>query len=435
MKYIEYLGLSLLWLMIVFGQVDSFIYVKIVLLLIVCGCIMINLFATQRFPVDYRIIATTLIMCTCGLIFLFAGVLNNNPGAIAMSRIHVLWPLLYLVLVAGACNIITLKTISNTIIFSSFIVGSYGIIIILVRLGHLPPIFDISDYLVLSTTNIGLDVSIAEGFIKMNTLGINIVPYLLPYVLSYFILSYNSENKICKTNIWLIVVMVSLVVIAIISLRKAILVVAILSVIITIIFNRFRKYNYALRLNIKDILIFVSIASFTMLSINYLYDYNINMIVDNLISGFDFSSKSDDMGAYSRLMQFHALRDGWLDHPWFGAGLGASAYAYGWVSSPETPWAYELSYMALLYQVGLVGITIYFLGIFWIFCYGLKIIKEDSDLVFIMIPSLTALLCFLLANATNPYLTKFEALWTIFYPIAIINYWLYRDRLVPRGCN
>jgi hypothetical protein len=41
-----------------------------------------------------------------------------------------------------------------------------------------------------------------------------------------------------------------------------------------------------------------------------------------------------------------------------------------------------------------------------------------------MLPVLAGMTCFLIANATNPYLGKFDCLWVIFLPIALINYGL-----------
>ena len=61
------------------------------------------------------------------------------------------------------------------------------------------------------------------------------------------------------------------------------------------------------------------------------------------------------------------------------------------------------------------------LGILWIYLKGIQILKYNSDLSPYMLPLLVGLSCFLVANATNPYLQKYDYLWVIFLPIAIIN--------------
>jgi len=58
--------------------------------------------------------------------------------------------------------------------------------------------------------------------------------------------------------------------------------------------------------------------------------------------------------------QLAALTDGWRAHPVFGAGLGAVARV---IRSDSQPWAYELSYNALLFQTGLVGLALYVGGV------------------------------------------------------------------------
>ena len=78
--------------------------------------------------------------------------------------------------------------------------------------------------------------------------------------------------------------------------------------------------------------------------------------------------------------------------------------------------------MALLFQTGIVGFTAYAAGIVWIFYRGIMLIREGGQLGGMMIPMLVGCTAFLIANATNPYLARFDGLWTLFLPLAVINY-------------
>jgi O-antigen ligase len=109
----------------------------------------------------------------------------------------------------------------------------------------------------------------------------------------------------------------------------------------------------------------------------------------------------------------------WSDSPWIGQGLGASASSV--TRSEEQPWAYELSYVALLFQTGLLGVIIYSSAVLWIFYKGIRLVRVRPDAGQVILPLLAGLAGFLLANATNPYLSKFDYLWTIFLPVAAIN--------------
>lgn len=95
-----------------------------------------------------------------------------------------------------------------------------------------------------------------------------------------------------------------------------------------------------------------------------------------------------------------------------------------YIRSVEQPWAYELFYVALLYQTGMLCFIIYMFAIMWIFWYSLRIIKSDVYMGLYLIPILVGVICFLIANATNLYLAKYDYMWIIFLPIDFINYWL-----------
>ncbi len=140
------------------------------------------------------------------------------------------------------------------------------------------------------------------------------------------------------------------------------------------------------------------------------------------MEGFQFKS---DYSANAGSEQFFALVDGWVNSPIFGAGLGA--VAEGSIRSDEMPWAYELYFISVLFQTGLAGFLAYAFGIGWIIFYGLRIIRRDPLLRLYMIPALVGMLCFLIASNTNPYLAKFDYLWVVFLPVAMINYYLLKE--------
>jgi hypothetical protein len=54
-----------------------------------------------------------------------------------------------------------------------------------------------------------------------------------------------------------------------------------------------------------------------------------------------------------------------------------------------------------------------------------------------MVATLTGMTTFLIANATNPYLEKFDCLWTVFLPLAVVNVSLLKEnsRLLPQTAN
>jgi hypothetical protein len=153
-----------------------------------------------------------------------------------------------------------------------------------------------------------------------------------------------------------------------------------------------------------------------------MYPMRLGSVWSVFTTGFQFAS---DPVALSRAQQFDALIRGWLTSPLLGAGHGAAAPDM--IRSLEMPWAYELTYAALLYHTGLVGAFCYAGGILWIYLQAVRIIRSGSGLAPLTVAVLTGTTTFLIAGATNPYLERYDALWVIFLPLAIINAsWLSR---------
>jgi hypothetical protein len=147
-----------------------------------------------------------------------------------------------------------------------------------------------------------------------------------------------------------------------------------------------------------------------------MYPVRLGSVWSVFTTGFQFGS---DPVALSRAQQFDALIRGWLTSPLLGSGHGAAAPDM--VRSLEMPWAYELTYAALLYHTGLVGAFFYAGGIFWIYLQAVSIIRAGTALAPLTVAVLTGTTTFLIAAATNPYLERYDALWVIFLPLAIIN--------------
>jgi hypothetical protein len=167
--------------------------------------------------------------------------------------------------------------------------------------------------------------------------------------------------------------------------------------------------------------VLVALGSGAVVFAHFRYGWTPDNMLAFIGGGYDFQSPVDP-GAVARSLQFNALIDAWAKSPVFGAGAGAAGATY--VRDPSQPWAYELSYVALLYQTGLVGLLIYASGIAWIFWTGIRMIRSGHPLGLRLFPVLIGMAAFLVGNATNPYLAKFDYLWVIFLPVAYINLWL-----------
>ena len=165
-----------------------------------------------------------------------------------------------------------------------------------------------------------------------------------------------------------------------------------------------------------------------MLFLRFALNFDFNALLNVVSEAFNYSSgDSDDV--IGRRDQYFALMDGWANSPLLGTGLGGVTTM---IRSYEMPWAYELSYVALLFHTGLIGLLVYAAGVTWTYVMGLLVIRNDRQLGVYMAPVLVGTTCFLIGNASNPYLEKFDALWVLFLPIAIVNLWLLKRRAASK---
>jgi len=176
------------------------------------------------------------------------------------------------------------------------------------------------------------------------------------------------------------------------------------------------------RLKLVKIIFFL----ISLISILFFFtEINIQNYVENFFSIFDFSSNYSNI---ERANQLVSLLEGIYQAPLFGHGAGASA---SYIRSVEQPWAYELSYVAFVFQYGVLGLILYFSGLLYIIINMLKMSQDLSlhkECRVFLISFMIGLVSFLIANATNPYLAKFDYMWIIFIPVMLINsYKLKRD--------
>jgi hypothetical protein len=93
-------------------------------------------------------------------------------------------------------------------------------------------------------------------------------------------------------------------------------------------------------------------------------------------------------------MQFFSLMSLFWQYPVFGAGFGASAAV---IRSFEAPYSYELTYVALLAKLGIVGSGILVVAIGG---WTVRLMRKSPNWTSIA----TLLIAFLFMTATNPYL-------------------------------
>lgn len=152
--------------------------------------------------------------------------------------------------------------------------------------------------------------------------------------------------------------------------------------------------------------------------------YGVEFYISRFMTIFDFTTNESNI---ERALQYDSLIDGFIQSPLFGAGAGAAAQ---YNRSIEQPWAYELSYVGFLFQYGVIGFLLYATGVIILTFHLVALVKRKGRNSFEFF-YLTGFIAFMIANATNPYLAKFDYMWVLFIPVAIMNQRLLAKKRSP----
>jgi hypothetical protein len=356
---------------------------------------------------NYKIVVIWIINIIFSIFFILNGILRSTPGAIPVSTIYFIWPIIYFLFIGLTIKKKQVIPLLNTIIYGGL--ASSLLIICFIYNNFFGFPLDLT-YLV-KVQDFGIYWE--SGVFEMNSMNLASVLYCFVFVFTILIIPSKLNNIFIKRKLLILVFLICAILIFI-SARRAFWLVCLSSPFIITILLKWSKVDLRLNRFIIPIFIFFTIGiSF----VTYLALDN-----DNIITQFESSFEFDNPEAesnYLRKEQYDALINGWKENKLIGAGLGASAK--GSIRDEKSPWAYELSYIALLFQVGIVGVIIYVISIFWIIYESIIMCRNNHYFVVFLLPQIAGLICFLLVNASNPYLLKFDYLWVVFLPVATLN--------------
>ena len=367
-------------------------------------------FYSQDIKISKSILVWLSLFMLHGLIFLFIGLFHGAQTAYVLkfATIVVIWPLVFSLFFFYKLDQKYVITLFKVIEISVVFISLYAIYRVVSLFGFLP----VYDMYAGETPGI----SLSEGNIEISLPATTSLMFAVPSLVSLYLLT--KEKRLIP------VISLSIIAIVFIS-RRALLLNVLITPFICLAISVFfleKKYVRSLFKSIYSMYIVAIIfCLFIFIGLSYFGIFDFIEFFNMIIEGFDFSGQNSvDPGAQIRAEQFTLLIKSWSEKPFLGWGYGSvSQYI---IRSDQTPFIYELSYIALLFQTGILGFLSYISFIFWIyykFCKLRKVVSLMENYYNISI--LVGLTTFLLANATNPYLYAFDHMWTLFFPLLIIN--------------
>jgi hypothetical protein len=409
------LGFTLLFLMLVVPT--AYRPVKGALLAAVLAGIAWNAVRSRRVALHPLIVCASAGFVALGLVFVLRGIWLGAPGAMQMSTVYVVWPAVYTVLLAGVASERTLRLLGRLLIVATIVICAYSLMFILWETGWWPTAL----YIPLDQ---GQSLSVGNGTVEFGLYSTNSLIFLVPFVIAVVILLPGEDRPSGRWTLWLALGLGLLV--SILSGRRGLQLVVALAPVMAgalrlMLDRRQRPVGTSLK---RGVLWSLAVVLVVVAVAQTVFGIQVGKMLAWFVTGFQFSS---DPIAMMRASQSSDLVARWWQSPWFGWGFGATVPLL--VRAYDTPWAFELYYLALLVNTGAIGIFIYAMGIGFIFLTGYAIARSGHPLGRHLLAVLVGSATFLIANATNPYLPKFDYEWVVFLPLAFINLWLLeRDR-------
>jgi hypothetical protein len=338
------------------------------------------------------------------------GLVNGNLGALKSAGVYGVWPLVFLFMLGGIGNFRVFHIISKALILGSAVIS----ILVLGKLVH--------DLVGLNYDGFWEAIRIRTGFflgaIKISSPMLPVLFYFVPFSLTLILLSNGSSQR-PLTKFWGICNVVSFFMsclVLIMSGRGAAAIVLIFSVPVCIWVLPARK-KIARRTAVSNYMFrFLFVLGGTYIILVVFAEFVDLVVYTELMIEKVFYVQEVDSVGYRRYEQFINLLGFIKANPFLGRGLGGVEEIGGSV------WQFELSYISLLDQVGLVGFSIYSAGVLFLIRALIRIVRKADVASALASATASGLIVFLVVNATNPLLSKFDFLWVIFFPLALVNY-------------
>jgi O-Antigen ligase. len=341
------------------------------------------------------------------IIFVFVGLKNAAPGALATITIDILWPIILLLVVSQIYTIDFFVELNKVILIFSIILCLYdfGFVIKTFWISQIPDfLYSFHMSYAIGRKGVLIEYSL-DHFYSLY--------FVVPY--TYGLVITSIRNKRNDNKIVLIAILVlEIICIFLTGKTTALIIICLMPVlhyVLSFLFLGRRRKTHSIMFKILlsiVVALFMTIIFFKGSRIVEIVSVNVEKILTM------FTNTSDE-----RYSQFRALLKGWTEAPILGNGTGS--YSKECIRSAQTPWAYELSYLSILFQKGLIGLGIFLSYTIWIIKNMLVLSERDEVFEYTAIPFLLGFIGILISNAINPTLGKAGYIWIFFLPLAFFN--------------
>ena len=396
-----------LFVMMVVPEVST-----IIKILFLFGLFFLVLIHYTSFVINRRILLGIIIWEMFFSVFLINGLKNGFEFSITLFEIYLIRPVVLVILCTAVRDKKDFLLLAEILIVLTICIGIYNFIYMMGNLGLLPRIITEKNAIII----------VENHFLSIRTNSQIALMFLAPFITTLYFGKRKFKREIGKL-ITLGFYFCALV--TLLSGRRVLQIIFltflgvnyIRDIIMAKNIDRVRKrifYIFILLLGVISICIIL----FKISGINI-----VNAIWHTITNAFDLQTKSSII----RMTQMKYLFAAWVKKPIIGWGLSAYVkeyidwkYMYTGILQKDW-WSYENFYVALLFQIGAVGIILISIVVTVMLknIIGLYKKNRDNEIGTVFIAILFGVIGFLISGATNPMVTS---IWMWFIFMGTYNY-------------
>lgn len=338
------------------------------------------------------------------LITIFVGSMygNESTALYDMLRLNIIYIFLYSIICIYISRINIASNFDFLVAFSSILISFLNILLIISTIKGTP--FFSKEFIDEMKMNIGIH----EGYIQITSHNVGMYLFTIPFMITRLYGGNSPHLSFLKFSL-IISILVMLL-----SSRRAILVVTLLTpIIVLVIYLLIGKLNYKM---IKQFSYLVLIFIVTTISFSVYFNSQYPEAFESFYQRINLiNSELDDS---PRLIQSKELIKSVAEKPLMGHGYGAVTNI---VRSDTRPWVYELTYIQMLFNMGIILFTFVITNFLYYIFKTIKRIKTVTDYNF-HTSLLCGAICIFLGSITNPYLASFDFMFVLIIMPYIIQY-------------
>jgi hypothetical protein len=381
--------------------VRSYMAIKFFCLALFLLAFLVNVYLRRtRFVVYARLVWFYLWISLAGVVWACVGVLhyrNYIDGVFDGFRLYVVWSVAFVVLYTLLRALPSLGIMHRAMVVAGIIIPVINLVALYDQLngGSL-----ISEGI---RQELDMEVGFGDGYLQFNSTNISSMFVIAPYLLS---LQFRADAGKSNSLLSKIALVLTIILVALSGRRALWIVVALTPCSILLLSVLTGSYSL-IKARGKRVLLACAIAGVVGLG-------TILIIPEGVLGGEYIGSITRLKQGFSsedeRTIQKPYLVDAFMESPVFGSGFGATAR---YLRSDIRPWRYELTYYQMLFNLGIVGVTV--LGVLFslYFVTVIRLLREFKHGSIVPFALLVAYCSLFVGAYSDPYFGGFDSLFFV----------------------